>query len=123
MPDHRLPSQAGGRMTPREAITAFIALLEREQLVLAQPQAEALEAIAVEKQALLTALQSPAARAVSGSSPAQDASMRALVERAQHLNQMNSRLLNMQRTFCDSRLRLLQGGNAGDGLYHANGLQ
>lgn len=112
-------------MTPREAITAFIALLEREQQVLAQPQAEALETIALEKQALLKALQSPDTRssATGKSGHAQDAGMLALVERAQHLNQMNARLLNMQRTFCDSRLRLLQGGRTGNDLYHANGLQ
>lgn len=123
MPDQGLPSQASGQLTPREAITAFIALLEREQQVLAQPQADALEAIANEKQVLLKALPAPGARSAGGTDYAQDPGMRALVERAQQLNHMNARLLNMQRTFCDSRLRLLQGGNAGNGLYHANGLQ
>jgi flagellar biosynthesis/type III secretory pathway chaperone len=118
-----MPNTARAGTTPREAIRAFIALLERECEALTQPQAAAhadgLEAIAGEKQSLTRELQALCARAGQAELKA-DREFRSMVERARQLNDGNAKLLTMQRGFCESRLHLLRGGDA-NATYRANG--
>lgn len=98
-------------------LLAFIALLEREQHLLTQPQAEALEALATEKQPLLNQIQALAdARTMSNDQP-----LRELLQRAHALNASNARLLTLQRSSCDVRLNLLRGVDPATALYRANG--
>ncbi len=97
------------------AIIAFIALLEHEQQLLVQPQADALEAVAGQKQALLQQMAMPTGAA------RQAPTLLALVARAQQLNSANARLLALHRASCESRLHLLRGGQSANALYRANG--
>lgn len=106
-------------LTPQAALGAFIALLEREQQLLARPQADALEAIAAEKQVLLEQLD-PRGRSVQNAR--QDPALRALAARARHLNATNARMLALHRNACDCRLQVLRGGASTPPLYRANGL-
>jgi flagellar biosynthesis/type III secretory pathway chaperone len=118
MPNPQLPTVAqANRGARRDIVAALIELLEREQLELTAPRADALEALAQKKQPLLQALQPPA-RGVRD-----DAATRTLLARAQRLNLSNASLLAMHRTSCEARLRLLRGAR-NDGattLYGANG--
>lgn len=99
------------------ALLAFIALLEREQQLLIQPHAEALETLAGEKQPLLNQIQALAdARTVSNDRP-----LREMLQRAHALNAANARLLTLQRASCDSRLGLLRGIDPATALYGASG--
>lgn len=122
MPDPRHPARhpaATADNAPHAAITEFIALLEREQHILARPQADALEAIATQKQVLLDQLD-PRGRGILAAR--QDPALRALVARARHLNAANARLLAIHRNACDNRLQVLRGGPSTNTLYRANGL-
>ncbi len=103
------------------AIVAFIALLEREQHILARPHVDALEAITAEKQVLLEHIDQ---RGRSAQNALQDPALRALAVRARHLNAANARLLALHRNVCDSRLQVLRGGPSAQThtLYRANGL-
>ncbi len=125
MPKPRQTSQVTvvAGITLRETIIAIIALLEREQQLLAQPQADALETIAGQKQALLNRIQTdaPGRGAQSVQSALKDPALRALAARAQQLNAANARLLALHRTACESRLHLLRGGSSANALYRANG--
>jgi flagellar biosynthesis/type III secretory pathway chaperone len=118
-----MPNTPHACTTPREAIRAFIALLERECEVLMQPQAAAnadgLEAIAGEKQSLTRALQALCAQAGHAALHG-DREFRGMVARARQLNDSNAKLLTMQRGFCESRLHLLRGSDA-HATYRANG--
>jgi flagellar biosynthesis/type III secretory pathway chaperone len=118
-----MPDTARAGTTPREAIRAFIALLEHECAALTQPQAAAhadgLEAIADAKQSLTRVLQALCAHAGQAELKA-DREFRSMVERARQLNDGNARLLAMQRGFCDSRLHLLRGSDS-NATYLANG--
>ena len=98
---------------------AFIALLEREQQILARPQADALEAIAGQKQVLLDQLALAGRGAPTGQ---RDPVLRALAARARQLNATNARLLALHRNVCDSRLQVLRGTPSAPSLYRANGL-
>lgn len=117
------PQQVPPRATsvepnPRAVLAAFITLLEREQLLLARPQADALQAVAVEKQALLKQMELPGnpARAAR-----QDPMVQALAARAQQLNAANARILALHRASCESRLQVLRGGQSSNTLYSASG--
>jgi flagellar biosynthesis/type III secretory pathway chaperone len=118
MPKLQQTAAAPEYNAPHAAIAAFIALLEREQQVLAQPQADALEAIAGQKQALLNQMQ---AAGVSARAGLEDPALRALAARAQRLNGANARLLALHRAACESRLQLLRGGQSANALYRASG--
>jgi flagellar biosynthesis/type III secretory pathway chaperone len=104
--------------TPHAIIAALIALLEQEQQLLAQPQADALEAIARQKQALLNQMEAPDRNTQAR---LKDPALRTLVARAQRLNGINARLLASHRFVCESRLNLLRGGLSANTLYRANG--
>jgi flagellar biosynthesis/type III secretory pathway chaperone len=116
------PQQAA-HATPRAAIVAFIALLEREQRLLAQPQADALEALSVEKQRLLAQIDTlyRGASAAGARAAPPDATTRVLAAQAQQLNAINARLLALHRNACESRLRVLRSNTAGTLLYSASG--
>jgi flagellar biosynthesis/type III secretory pathway chaperone len=103
---------------PHAAIIALIALLEREQQLLVQPQAEALEIIAAQKQALLKQIALPPGDAHT---VRQDPVLRALAARGQLLNAANARMLALHRGCCESRLHLLRGAQSANALYRANG--
>lgn len=120
MPKPRLVSPPAPQpdIDARAALTAIIELLEREQQLLARPQADALEAIAVQKRTLLNQLEVPARGAQA---LRDDPALRALVMHAQQLNAANARLLALHRNSCESRLQLLRGGESASTLYRANG--
>ena len=107
----------------QQALTTFIALLEHEQQVLGNPQVETLEAIAAAKQELVSELHilcgSP--HYVTASATADEPQIPALARRAQRLNAINATLLAMHRTACESRLRMLRGGERDNTLYRSNG--
>lgn len=103
---------------PRAAITAVIALLEHEQQVLTQPQADALETIAAQKQTLLQQMET-SVRAATGA--LKDPALLALAIRAQQLNATNAKLLALHRTCCESRLQQLRGTQSPQALYSASG--
>ena len=106
-----------------QALTTFIALLEHEQQALGNPQVEALEAIAAAKQVLVTELHilCGGSHYVTDSANAPEPEVPALARRAQRLNAINATLLAMHRSACESRLRVLRGGDQGTTLYRANG--
>lgn len=112
------PAAAAAGMTPRAALDAIIALLEREQSLLVQPDADALQSLAAQKQALLNQMQAAGCNAPAA---ARDPALRALTMRAQQLNAGNAKLLALQRTSSEGRLQLLRGGQASGALYRANG--
>jgi flagellar biosynthesis/type III secretory pathway chaperone len=116
MPKLRPPPAAAA--DPHAALTAFIVLLEREQQLLAQPQADALEGIAGEKQALLKQMEIPGRNARAA---LQDPALHALATHAQHLNAANARMLALHRASCERRLQLLRGGPSANTLYSATG--
>jgi flagellar biosynthesis/type III secretory pathway chaperone len=99
-------------------MVAFIALLERERQLLVQPQIDALEVMAGQKQALLNQMAMASGAEHAGR---QDPALHALAARAQQLNAANARLLALHRASCESRLHLLRGGPTADSLYRANG--
>lgn len=103
---------------PRAAIDAVIALLEQEQQLLAQPQADALEAVTARKQALLQQMET-SVRAAAGT--LKDPALHALATRAQQLNATNAKLLALHRTCCESRLQQLRGAQSPQALYSASG--
>lgn len=119
----RAPAAARDGNRRRDTVLALIALLEREQQALHTPDTDALEAIAQEKASLCQALQTPRAGARAGYSPSglDDPETRALLQRAYQLNTSNATLLAMHRSFCESRLQLLRGGNGAATVYRANG--
>lgn len=109
-----------------QALTTFIALLEHEQQALGNPQVEALEAIAAAKQVLVNELHvlcggSHFSSSAAGSTNTAEQEVPALARRAQRLNAINATMLAMHRTACESRLRVLRGGDHGTTLYRANG--
>jgi len=121
MPSRLAASPQGDGTAAHALMRAFIALLEREQQLLAQPQAEALQAIAAEKQALAQKLHACSTRCARTVGAPVDAEMSVLTKRARALNTINAKLLAMQRSCCESRLNLLRGRDAADTLYRANG--
>ncbi len=117
------PQQVPPRATtveanPRAVLAAFITLLEREQQLLARPQADALQAMAIEKQTLLKQMEIPGSTARAA---VQDPMVKALAARAHQLNAANARLLALHRTSCESRLQALRGGQSSNTLYSASG--
>ena len=115
------PAPAQGNRGDRQHLAAaLVAVLEREQQALIAPHADgpdALEALAQQKQVLCRALQPPA----YGARATEDAPTRALLARAKDLNGSNASLLAMHRSSCESRLRLLRGGDGAAATYRANG--
>lgn len=101
----------------RAALLAYFTLLEREQQLLTHPDAEALQAVAIEKQALHNQIQALAAPATTQQDPA----LRELVQRTHALNLTNARLVALQRNSCESRLHILRGVDPATSLYRANG--
>jgi flagellar biosynthesis/type III secretory pathway chaperone len=120
MPDAQ-PARPASCRAPRDAMLAFIDLLEREQQALAQPHADALEAIAGEKQVLAREFHALGQSKSAAAAFKADPDMRRMVQRAQLLNEANAKLLTLQRNFCDSRLQLLRGVEQSGALYSANG--
>jgi len=118
MPNPQPAAIPAAEIAPRVAITALISLLEREQQLLAQPQADALETITEQKHALLKQWDVPNR---STCAAAHDPALRALVAHARQLNAANAKLLALHRASCESRLQLLRGGPSATTLYHANG--
>jgi flagellar biosynthesis/type III secretory pathway chaperone len=112
------PVTAAADLAPRTAITAVIALLEHEQQLLAQPQADALAAVAAQKQALLQQME---ASVFATRGALNDPAVRALVRHAQRLNATNARLLALHRTCCENRLHQLRGTQSSHALYSASG--
>jgi flagellar biosynthesis/type III secretory pathway chaperone len=112
------PATGVANLGPRAALTAVIALLEHEQQLLAQPQADALAAVAAQKQVLLQQME---ASVHSSRGALNDPAVRALTVRAQRLNATNARLLALHRTCCESRLHRLRGTQATHTLYGASG--
>lgn len=123
MADARLPAEPAARANVRDAIMQFIVLLEREQQTLAQPQADALDAITQQKQMLAEKLRTldHGASTAANRILVHDVELTQLAERAQALNTANARLLTLHRNSCENRLRLLRGGEQGNALYSASG--
>lgn len=105
-------------MAARAALGALVALLEHEQSLLVEPDADALQALAAQKQVLLNRVQ---ATGCGAQATAADPALRILATRAQRLNAINAKLLAMHRTSCESRLQVLRGGPSAGALYRANG--
>ncbi len=124
---HDLTPQATAALKPgpkHQALTTFIALLEHERQALGNPQVEVLEAIAAAKQVLVNDLHvlCGGTHYATDSASAIEPEVPALARRAQRLNAINATMLAMHRTACESRLRLLRGGDhRANTLYRANG--
>lgn len=109
----------------RDALSRFIALLERERLALIEPDADTLQALTREKLALLQDLDRLRdKRAASGSAGENRvlAEIRVLTATAQRLNDINTRLLATQRAHCEARLQALRNNSALATVYGADGL-
>jgi flagellar biosynthesis/type III secretory pathway chaperone len=109
----------------RAALAALVAVLEREQALLAAGEAEPIEEIAREKEravhcaeALGTARARLAARPDPAQGEAAGEAWRALLgeaRRARSLNEANGRLIAVQAGFVHARLASLAGAAAGAG--------
>ncbi len=127
MPDSAsVPHGTSARGTLPDALTKSIGLLEREQQELTAPHPESLAAIATEKQVLINEVyalsQAPLhPMRVASLEPEAPADIPNLVRRAQRPNTANAALLAMHRISCESRLRLIRGGDHVGTLYRANG--
>ena len=117
---------AGPFAQERDALSRFVALLERERQALVEPDAETLETLTREKLALLQNLDGLRdKRATSGNAGEKRAlaEIRVLTTTAQRLNDINSRLLVTQRAHCEARLQALRNNNALATVYGADGLR
>ena len=109
----------------------FIALLVREQDALVAPVPDQLEAIALEKQALVDEMMALRSRRPAGKPGQLDQAPAHIAERlrrvgkaaaeAKRLNDTNTRLLSLHMQACISRIQVLRGCARMDNVYHANG--
>lgn len=117
---------ASGPFAPeRDALSRFVALLERERAALLEPDADTLQALTREKMQLLQELGRLRDKRAAGGNGGDQAALteiRALTASAQRLNDLNTRLLATQRTYCEARLQTLRNNSALATVYGADGL-
>lgn len=123
----RKPALRGGSAgfgTEITALTALIALLDRERSALTSVAVDDLRDIGDAKRRAL--LQLDALRQIRPQTlaPAERASweeVQTLVATAKRLNDVNTRLLNSQRALCEARIQALRSRAALDRVYNADG--
>lgn len=114
----------GPHAEERDALSRFVALLEREREALVEPDPDTLNSLVADKLALLQMLD----RLRDSRIPREDAAgrralaeIRMLATAAQRLNDLNTRLLAVQRSQCEARLQTLRNNNALASVYGADG--